>query len=178
MFAFIADFFRGRPEEDNNTYKKTKTVAYNKARKNNRTISFDPHLIDNLKEDHSKLVDLYGRIWKEGYEKRDYRKLSSLLAEFKSGFQSHLLKENVKFYVYLEQSLQEDVHTLQVVKDFRVDMNDIANAVIQFCKRYQHDIYTLEMEQDFEKDYITIGEVLTRRVGLEENELYTLYQSS
>ena len=91
-------------------------------------------------------------------------------------FQSHLLKENVKFYVYLEQSLADDHHTLQVIKDFRVDMNDIANAVIQFCKRYQHDVYTADMERDFEAEYKTIGEVLTRRVTLEENELYTLYR--
>ena len=174
MFAFIADFFRGRPEERESSYKPATTVT-TKAKPNSRTISYDPHLIRSLKEDHSKLVNLYERMWKEGFEKRNYRQLSSLLAEFKSTFQSHLLKENVKFYVYLEQSLQSDVHTLQVVKDFRVDMNDIANAVIQFCKRYQHDIYTADMEKNFEKDYVAVGEVLTRRVGLEENELYTLY---
>ncbi len=174
MFAFISDFFKGRPKEEEQP--KLSQVKRNSEAQKERTINYDPALIDTLKKDHSKLVSLYGQMWKEGFEKKDYKRLSSIIAEFKAGFQSHLLKENVKFYVYLEQSLSDDLHTLQVVKDFRSDMNDIANAVIQFCKKYQHQAYTLEMEQEFERDYVKIGEVLTRRVSMEENELYLLYQ--
>ncbi|WP_144394960.1 hemerythrin domain-containing protein [Pleionea sediminis] len=173
MFAFIADFFKGRPKEE--TKPNIKGVSGTSA-KTERTIHYDAHLIETLKNDHSKLVDLYGKLWDEGYSMKDFKRLSSLIAEFKASFQSHLLKENVKFYVYLEQSLSDDLHTLQVVKDFRSDMNDIANAVIQFCKKYQHQAFTDEMEQEFERDYIKIGEVLTRRVSMEENELYLLYQ--
>jgi regulator of sigma D len=174
MFAFITDFLRGRPKEE--SQRNAQTVSQNKVHSNQRTITYDPSLIDTLKKDHSKLVTIYSNMWKEGFEKRDYKKLASLIAEFKAGFQSHLLKENVKFYVYLEQSLAGDLHTLQVVKDFRTDMNDIANAVIQFCKKYSHQAFTTEMEQEFERDYIKVGEVLTRRVSMEENELYLLYQ--
>jgi len=173
MFAFITDFFRDRSKTDKE--ENVKVVSQSRNR-NERTISYDPTLIDTLKKDHSKLVTIYGAMWKEGYEKRDFKRLAELIAEFKATFQSHLLKENVKFYVYLEQSLAGDLHTLQVVKDFRTDMNEIANAVIQFCKKYSHQAYTSEMEQDFEKDYVKVGEVLTRRVSMEENELYLLYQ--
>ncbi|NVJ50776.1 MAG: hemerythrin domain-containing protein [Gammaproteobacteria bacterium] len=173
MFAFITDFFRARPKEETRQPLK---VASRKGQ-SERTISYDPSLIETLKKDHSKLVALYGAMWKEGFEKRDYKKLSNVIAEFKASFQSHLLKENVKFYVYLEQSLADDLHTLQVVKDFRTDMNEIANAVIQFCKKYAHQAFTVEMEQEFERDYVKVGEVLTRRVSMEENELYVLYQA-
>ncbi len=176
MFAFITDFLRGRPKEESQNNARAASEAKARSNTNNRTIKYDPALIDTLKKDHSKLVNIYGSMWKEGFEKRDYKKLSSLIAEFKAGFQSHLLKENVKFYVYLEQSLADDLHTLQVVKDFRTDMNEIANAVIQFCKKYAHQAFTTEMEQEFERDYIKVGEVLTRRVSMEENELYLLYQ--
>lgn len=143
-----------------------------------RTIKYDPSLILALKGDHHELIRIYQQIWSEGYEKRDFRKISELLKSFKSNFQAHLIKENVSFYVYLEQSLGGDHHTLQIVKDFRADMNDIANAVVQFCKRYSREVFTGEMLMDFKRDYEKIGEALTRRVSLEERELYTLYQPS
>ncbi|WP_078086042.1 hemerythrin domain-containing protein [Microbulbifer mangrovi] len=143
-----------------------------------RSISFDPNLIHNLKSDHKELIQIYQRIWSEGYEMQDFRKISELLKVFKSTFQAHLIKENVSFYVYLEQSLSNDSHTLQIVKDFRTDMNDIANAVVQFCKRYSREVFTGKMLMDFKQDYEKIGEALTRRVSLEERELYTLYRFS
>ncbi|MFV8783223.1 hemerythrin domain-containing protein [Microbulbifer sp. SA54] len=140
-----------------------------------RTINYDPSLIMTLKGDHHELVQIYRRVWSEGYEKQDFRKVAALLKTFKSTFQAHLIKENVSFYVYLEQSMAGDSHTLQIVKDFRTDMNDIANAVVQFCKRYSREVFTGEMLMDFKQDYEKIGEALTRRVSLEERELYTLY---
>ncbi|WP_299599091.1 hemerythrin domain-containing protein [uncultured Microbulbifer sp.] len=143
-----------------------------------RSISYDPTLINTLKGDHKDLINIYQRIWSEGYEQQDFRKIAELLKAFKSTFQAHLIKENVSFYVYLEQSLHEDAHTLQIVKDFRTDMNDIANAVVQFCKRYSREIFTGQMLMDFKQDYEKIGEALTRRVSLEERELYTLYRYS
>ncbi|QKX17633.1 hemerythrin domain-containing protein [Microbulbifer sp. YPW1] len=143
-----------------------------------RSISFDPNLIHDLKGDHKELIQIYQRIWSEGYERQDFQKISELLKAFKSTFQAHLIKENVSFYVYLEQSLSDDNHTLQIVKDFRSDMNDIANAVVQFCKRYSREVFTGKMLMDFKQDYEKIGEALTRRVSLEERELYTLYRYS
>lgn len=172
MFSFISGLFRGESTADEERY----TRSTHAGAKSNRTISYDPTLINALKKDHHTLVDIFQRTWSEGYERQDYRQLAHLLTLFKSTFQAHLIKENVRFYVYLEQTLAEDVHTLQIVKDFRTDMNEIANAVVQFCKRYTHEAYTAEMVRDFKRDYQKIGEALTRRVTLEEQELYTLYQ--
>lgn len=120
-------------------------------------------------------MTLFGRIWEEGFEQANYGKTSKLIAQFKADFQAHLLTENVKFYVYLEQCFAEDEHNAKIVREFRTDMNDIANAVVKFCKTYQGQ-FTLEMVQQFKQDYATVGEVLTRRVSLEEKSLYVLYQ--
>lgn len=174
MFSFISDLFRGDSQVDEEKYtRSTQTGA-----KPTHTISYDPTLISALKKDHQTLVQIFQRIWSEGFEQQNFRQLAHLMTLFKSGFQAHLIKENVRFYVHLEQALAEDVHTLQIVKDFRTDMNEIATAVVQFCKRYTHEAFTPEMVRDFRHDYQKIGEALTRRVSLEEEELYTLYQPS
>ena len=172
MFGFISDFFSGR---DKNAPAPSLAEA---PKPGATTIAYDPNLIAALEADHSKLVELYGKMWDEGFEKKNYVKLARILSEFKSLFQGHLLKENVRFYVYLEQSLGKDKHTLAVVKEFRSDMNDIANAVIGFCKRYSKGSFTPAMEAQFKKDYTAVGEALTRRVQSEERDLYSLYQPS
>lgn len=83
--------------------------------------------------------------------------------------------ENVKFYAYLEQSMRHDTHSLSVVREFRRDMNDIANAVISFCKKYERPEFTRESKESFKKGYQGIGQALVRRVQLEERDLYSLY---
>lgn len=168
----MRNFISGLFGSDNSTKRQEPSAGQN------RTINYDPSLINGLTKDHHHLVDIFQRIWSEGYERHDYPRLAQLLTEFKSGFQAHLIKENVRFYVYLEQSLAGDTHTLQIVRDFRTDMNEIATAVVQFCKRYTREAFTMEMVRDFPGDYQKIGEALTRRVSLEEKELYTLYQPS
>lgn len=168
--------FSGKPRNASQDDKTNRSTGG--AQGQGRTISYDPTLIMALKSDHHELIRIYQQIWSEGYEKQNFSKIAELLKAFKSTFQAHLIKENVSFYVYLEQSLTRDSHTLQIVKDFRTDMNDIANAVVQFCKRYSRDMFTREMLADFKRDYEKIGEALTRRVTLEERELYTLYHPS
>ncbi|WP_018623526.1 hemerythrin domain-containing protein [Kangiella aquimarina] len=176
MFGFIKNFFRDRPENiDTREPNPIQEVDFTKKR-NHYGISYDPHLIDNLKGDHNHLVALYGRIWTEGFEANNREKLADLVTQFKRDFQAHLLKENVKFYVYLEQKLSDDSSSMDLVKDFRSEMNDIAQAVIRFCKTYSKPIITAEQKESFKKDFETVGKVLTHRVSLEENELYTLYQ--
>lgn len=171
-------FFPGKSRDQDSTRDNKLDRTSGSNSRQGRTINYDPALIYALKNDHQDLIRTFQRAWSEGYEQRDFEKVAQLLTQFKSNFQAHLIKENVSFYVYLEQSLTNDVHTLQIVKEFRTDMNDIANAVVQFCKRYSRPSHTQAMLLEFKRDYEKIGEALTRRVSLEEKELYTLYRPS
>jgi methionine salvage enolase-phosphatase E1 len=179
MFDFVGKFFKGRPEKKTTTAKAQAQAKAAKRRpsasRSSTGIKYDADLIDNLEHDHEQLVELFGKVWKEGYEASDFEALSSHLVEFKTLFQSHLLKENVKFYAYLEQSMRGDTHSLSVVREFRRDMNDIANAVISFCKKYERSEYTKVAKDSFKKEYQGIGQALVRRVQLEERDLYSLY---
>lgn len=170
MLSFIGNYFKQKEKKA-----KQPAVVVNHPKNTKFTINYDPHLIHELEHDHSQLVDLYGRIWQEGFEKNDYAKTAVLISQFKSDFQAHLLTENVKFYVYLEQTLAKDKHNLDIVREFRTDMNEIANAVVKFCKKYQGN-FNIALIQQFKQDYASVGEVLTRRVSLEEKSLYVLYQ--
>ncbi len=177
MFDFVGKFFKGRPEKKKEVARKAAKDLRDLKQSNSQSkgVQYDSGLIQNLERDHEMLVEIFGKIWSEGYEKSDFDTLCLHLSEFKSLFQSHLLKENVKFYVYLEQSLRRDTHSLSIVKEFRKDMNDIANAVIAFCKKYDKPEYTEVAHESFKADYQGIGQALVRRVQLEERDLYSLY---
>lgn len=172
--GFIKDFFTKRPKAEQQPMSPPQTKPSVAPRK--KGIQYDPALVDNLKNDHTHLVTLFGQIWELGYQANNPRKLASLVSQFKRDFQAHLLKENVKFYVYLEQNLSNDVTSMELVRDFRNEMNDIAHAVVKFCKRYSQPIKMQVLQKHFPEEYQQVGEVLTHRVSLEENELYTLYQ--
>lgn len=173
--GFIKDFFTKRPKVENNPTPPPRSKP-SVAPKQKKGIQYDPGLVDNLKNDHSHLVTLYGQIWELGFEANNPEKLASLVTQFKRDFQAHLLKENVKFYVYLEQNLSNDSTSMDLVRDFRTEMNDIAHAVVNFCKKYSKAVPMNILKNHFPSDYEQVGEVLTHRVSLEENELYTLYQ--
>lgn len=180
MFNFVGNFFKGRANDKRADAKAHRLAAQkNKAGSSKKKgVIYDQGLIDNLEQDHELLVEVFGKIWSEGYEAKDFATLSLHLREFKTLFQSHLLKENVKFYAYLEQSMKGDEHSLSVVREFRRDMNDIANAVIGFCKKYELPVNTKAALESFVTEYQGIGQALVRRVQLEERDLYSLYAPS
>ena len=179
MFDFVGKFFKGRPDKKQ-IEANAKRVAAKKrvVTSKKKGIAYDDGLIDNLEKDHELLVELFGKIWKNGFEAGDFETLATHISEFKTLFQSHLLKENVKFYAYLEQSMRHDSHSLGVVREFRRDMNDIANAVISFCKKYERPEFTKAAQESFKEEYQGIGQALVRRVQLEERDLYSLYSPS
>lgn len=180
MFDIVGKFFKSRPEKRKEAARQAAKDLRDlkQSNANSKGVTYDSGLIQSLEKDHEMLVEIFGKIWSQGYEKSDFDAVCFHLSDFKALFQSHLLRENVKFYVYLEQALRKDSHSLSIVKEFRKDMNDIANAVIGFCKKYDKPEYTEVAHEAFKADYQAIGQALVRRVQLEERDLYSLYVRS
>ncbi len=141
-------------------------------------IGHDPRLIQSLLDDHAKLGALFARLGSQAEIGR-YDEVRSLLAQFKSSLQAHILTENVRFYTYLERSLQGDAHSAETMREFRREMNTIAREVVDFTKKYQDARFTSTAEsRQFNTDYKAIGVLLERRLDNEEHSLYPMYQPS
>ena len=173
IYNFLVD---KKPSNEAEIVPITTAVVAPQKSANSQGISFKPALVNELKNDHIRLVTLFGQMWDDCFAKGDYEKLGQVLESFKYEFQTHILKENVNFYAYLEQTLTGDNHSLAVIREFRRDMNDIANTVIKFCRKYKSEFFSSELKKEFQKDYSAIGEALTKRVTLEERDLYPMYQ--
>ncbi|MEO7067377.1 MAG: hemerythrin domain-containing protein [Rhodanobacter sp.] len=143
-----------------------------------RTISYDPTLIESLLHDHRQLNACYERIG--GLLQNDkFGEVRDELIDFKTRLQAHILSENVRFYSYLEQSLEGDASNLETLHDVRREMNGITRGVMDFVKKYQlPDVLNNETQADFANDYQAVGKQLTQRLQREESSLYPLYQPS
>lgn len=141
---------------------------------NARTIRYDAGLVQSLKDDHVELVKMYGQLGRE-VEAGRYSVISSSLLAFKTRLEGHLLTENVRFYVYLEQSMANDADNMAIIRDFRREMNGIARGVVDFVRRYQQQAVNSTNHEEFMQEYAAVGKLLTMRIEREEGSLYPLY---
>ena len=138
-------------------------------------IRFDPKLVSELKVDHGQLVSQFQEIVATT-GKRDNDLLVKQFAKFGSTLRGHILKENVRFYVYLKSSLQSDESSLSIMQEFAQEMQQIGRAVTDFLHKYTSVAKWDEAQWAvFERDLNAVGQVLTSRIETEENTLYPLY---
>ena len=145
------------------------------SRRDQNGIAYDPDLVPKLKDDHRTLFSLYTKL-NEAAERNEYARIPELLSELKLAFQTHVMVENVKFYVYLQQNLANDSEISSFLSDIRKEMDGIARVLVKFVATYSNVTdFNEEKASAFKTELATIGQVLTKRVKLEESELYTLY---
>jgi hypothetical protein len=137
-------------------------------------IAYDPELVPSLKRDHADLVKLYGAIG-ETARQGDFGQIPMMLNAFKVHLEGHLIAENVRFYNYVENSMQGDAESTALVRSFRREMNAIARGVVDFVKKYQLASFDETMRQEFMADYQTVYGLLAQRIEREESSLYPLY---
>lgn len=148
-----------------------------KSQQNNnkqQTIQYRSELVPELKDEHRELVERYLLIGAL-FSNRDYPRLKQELKRFKVEFNTHIVKENLYFYVYLEQTMGMDSENREIIRDFRREMNHIARLVKKFISRYVGAEFTADVVAQFARDYEAMKGGLVERIESEENNLYTLY---
>ncbi len=135
-------------------------------------LSYDENLISKLTSDHEEMLAIYTSC-AQAYEKKDYLKLNQLLNQLKSKLTSHLLRENVCFYLYVSHYYKEDESTRELINSFRREMEEIGKVAFKFLTESSAPdaVYYAE----FKKNFDMIGSVLTNRIEEEESGLYMLY---
>ena len=135
-------------------------------------ISYDESLIPKFKHDHQELLAIYTQC-AQAYDNDKHLKLNQLLKKFKTKLTSHLLVENVKFYIYVSHYYKDDEVTKTLIQSFRREMEGIGKAAFKFLTEYTANeaVYNAKFKEKFD----AIGGVLGDRISSEENELYMLY---
>ena len=113
---------------------------------------------------------------RRAFLRKDLKKTEKRLEEFASVFRSHILKENVRMYAYLQQQFTDEKINIEIVKYFRKEMNSIARTVLSFLEKYE-SLQQISEEQlnKFLIDLENISKVIHERMQREEEKLYPLY---
>jgi len=128
-------------------------------------------LIDTLKKDHQKLIEVYTKI-SNAINKDDFEQTKILVKEFVGEYNKHILLEDVELYVALEEKYKEKKQILRTIKTIEKDMNNITKTITFFERKYKE--ITPNNKDLFLEEFRNIGRVLTQRVELEEERLYPL----
>lgn len=139
-------------------------------------IHHDAELIVSLKDDHQRLLKTFQAIGAASFA-GELPKVQSLLGQFQTMIMDHLLKENVRLYVYLEHVLANDPTSRQMMHGFRHEMDVIGRAVVGFLQKYKAIGTQPELAGSFSTDLSGIGEALVARIKREEDILYPMYSA-
>lgn len=171
MFGLIKKVLSSEVEQS------PRTLSHETSVRGPRAIAYDAALVPSLKRDHGDLVRLFTEIGNQAADRR-YGGVPAMLTTFKTHFEGHLIAENVRFYNYVENLMQDDPENLLLIRSFRREMNNIARGVVDFVKKYQINYFDQRTHEAFLEDYRAVGALLAQRIEREEASLYPLYQSA
>ncbi len=146
-----------------------------KGRAPGTQIYYHRELVPELLDDHKQLLKLFTEIGQE-YAAERFTQLPLLLRDFGTLLREHLLKENVKLYIYLKHTLADDPESAALTQGFRSEMHGINRTVTRFLSHYILDEWDEQRRKQFGADLDAIGKVLVKRIETEESVLYPLYQ--
>ena len=140
------------------------------------SIHHDADLIASLKSDHQRLLASFQAIAAASLA-GNLTVVQNLLGQFQTMLMDHLLKENVRLYVYLEHLLKDDPVSHEMMHGFRHEMDAIGRVVVGFLGKYKEIGGHPELAAAFSTDLKAIGEALVARIKREEDILYPMYSA-
>ncbi len=173
---FLLDFLFGKSESnDAQVQVNVDAQAKQGACAPGTGIHHDPDLVEAFKEDHRLLLEIFGAI-DAARRAGDLLTAQTRLEQFRMVLQDHLLKENVRLYVYLEHQLANDPSSHELMRGFRHEMDAIGKVVVGFLGKYKQIGIHPELATEFSADLAAIGQALAGRIKREEETLYPMYR--
>jgi regulator of sigma D len=142
---------------------------------NARAVLYNPQLVPGLKSEHKQMLNVYTTIL-AAVDRQDFAKVSQQLHNLDTLLRSHLLKEHIELYVYLEYLLTKGTQAFAEVHRLRLEMERISSDVTGFLNIYQTVPVNAATAKKFKQDFESIGTVLDKRILREETVLYPLYK--
>ena len=126
-------------------------------------------LIDKLKDDHKKLVEILTAVKTMGPTAEGFKKLQ----ETKTALLAHLGVEDAQLYPKLRNAGKTDPKLQGTLDMFAKDMEKLAGFAMGFFEKYSG---TGPKGAEFGKDFGKLCAELSNRIGREERILYAEFE--
>ncbi len=125
-------------------------------------------LIEELKRDHSEIVDLLKEVKELGILSKEGQ--AKLMAA-KERFLTHLKKEDRQLYPVLIKEAEKNKQLKTALDLCVIDMGNVSRVVQEFFAKYSRGVSGKELQKEFENLFVA----LDKRVRNEEDILYEEY---
>jgi hemerythrin-like domain-containing protein len=137
-------------------------------------IAYYPNLIEDLEREHRELLSALSSMSKS-VQIRNLKRFKEYLAVFKNLLVEHLLKEAVKLYIYLRQTLKAHPAESALVSRYKKEMDGLGVEVLRFIDHYLPKSATEIDVAALKAELVDVANLLKDRLSREETELYPLY---
>jgi len=136
---------------------------------------YNPSLINQLKNDHKKLFDIYSELHNIFTSNSDYKEIYNKLHQLKVMLSMHIGFEDTLLYSYLNNRYENDSNKLDFIANADKEMKSISVVALSFIEECSiPELYNKHRDK-FKKELEMIGDVLVDRIEFEEDRLYPLY---
>ncbi len=126
-------------------------------------------LIEELKKDHSEIVDLLKEVKELGILSKEGQ---AKLLSAKAHLLKHLNKEDEQLYPVLRKKAEKNEQLKDALDLCVIDMENVSSIVQEFFDKYSRGVSGKELQEEFEKLFVA----LDKRVRNEEAILYDEYE--
>jgi len=134
-------------------------------------------LVLKLQKEHKELVRLVTEIV-NAYDTGEKQLLLKKLIGLKNLALTHLMTEDVEFYILLKDSQRSTKEIENLVHKFEEDFGTIKLALINFFNKYTDKDKDSLYDSKFMAEFKNIVAVLSRRIEFEETHLYKFLMES
>lgn len=138
---------------------------------------YQKHLIDSFTEEHKLLLDGLDNA-RQFIARSKLDDFARELKVFKGRFQSHVMAENVKLYLYLRLFLSDKTVQRQYANEMRKSMKPITEKVSGFFDKYGEGKLTSVAIYSCETELNQLRKIIRDRFEEEERRLYPLYKKN
>lgn len=136
---------------------------------------YQAHLMDSFTEEHKVLLDGLDNA-RQFIARSKLEDFARELKVFKGRFQSHLMAENVKLYLYLRLTLKNNTVERQYAEQMRKSMKPINAKVSEFYEKYGAGKLTSVAQYACETELNNLRKDIRERFEEEEKRLHPLYK--
>jgi hypothetical protein len=127
-------------------------------------------LIDELKKDHSEIVDTLNEVKKLGILSKEGQ---SKLMSVKECLLTHIKKEDEQLYPVLKKEAENNKQLESALDLCAIDMENVSRIVLEFFDKYSRRAFSdTELQREFENLFTA----LDKRIKDEEDILYGEYE--
>jgi len=125
-------------------------------------------LIEELKKDHSEIVDALNEVKELGILSKEGQ---SKLMSAKERFLTHLKKEDEQLYPVLRKEAENNKQLESALDLCAIDMENVSRIVLEFFDKYYGGV----IDEDFPREFERFFAAFSKRIKDEEDILYDEY---